>query len=303
MKRYINQYKYYLRSEKLYSVNTMKSYIGDCQAYVDYLEKTHSVINPLDITKTHIEAYIKNEKRKRTKHSSIARKISAIKSFHKYLLVEKYVKVDYSKNIETPKLEKKLPQVLSFEEVELILDNLPNESALDKRNKAMVELMYATGIRVSEMISLDIGDIHLNMGFIQVRGKGNKERMLPIGEMSIDALREYITESRIVLNKKNNEALFLNYMGNRISRQSFWKFIKEYSDYIGIKKEISPHKLRHSFATHLLESGVDLRMVQELLGHEDISTTQIYTHINKKRLKSVYEENHPRARKTGDNDV
>ncbi|XMB87324.1 site-specific tyrosine recombinase XerD [Mycoplasmatota bacterium WC44] len=298
MQRYINQFKYYLRVERGYSSNTLNSYVNDCSMYVNYLEKTHKIKRPEDINKDHIQGFIKNEKRKHSQASTISRKLSAIKSFHKYMLLEKYVREDVSNTIETPKIEKKLPTVLSFEEVELLMDNLPSISAVDIRNKTMMEVLYATGIRVSELVNLNIEDIHLNMGFIHVRGKGNKERIVPIGEIAENTLREYIINSRTILNKKNsNEALFLNYQGNRISRQSFWKFITKYADSIGLEKEISPHKLRHSFATHLLENGVDLRVVQELLGHEDISTTQIYTHINKKHLKDVYNKAHPRANK------
>ncbi|QVK20222.1 site-specific tyrosine recombinase XerD [Mycoplasmatota bacterium] len=298
MKRYINQFKYYLRSERFYSHNTLESYINDCKLYINYLGNTHNIADPRGIKKTHIQSFIRNEKRKNSKTSTISRKLSAIKTFHKYLLLEKYVNEDVSKTVEAPKLEKKLPSVLSFQEVEIILDNLPEETIIDIRNKTMVELLYATGIRVSELVNLDVADIHLNMGFIHVKGKGNKERIVPIGEIAETVLRKYIIESRTVLNKKNVQgALFLNYQGNRISRQSFWKFLKKYAKEVGIEKDISPHKLRHSFATHLLENGVDLRVVQELLGHEDISTTQIYTHINKSHLQSVYEKAHPRAKK------
>ena len=298
MKRYINQFKYYLKSEKFYSENTLKSYVNDCTHYSKYLENTHKLSDPRGIKKDYIQSFIRNERRKNSQSSTISRKLSAIKSFHKYLLLEKYVNEDVSKTVEAPKIDKKLPTVISLEEVEIILDNLPSETMIDIRNKTMVELLYSTGMRVSELIGLDVEDVHLNVGYVHVKGKGNKERIIPMGEIAVIALREYIIKSRTVLNKKNiHTALFLNYQGNRISRQSFWKFLSTYADSIGIKKHISPHKLRHSFATHLLESGVDLRVVQELLGHEDISTTQIYTHVTKSHLKSVYEKAHPRAKK------
>ena len=298
MQKYLNQFKYYLKVERGYSKNTLDSYLNDCTAFINYITKTHRIKLLHEIEKNHIQGFLKNEKRKYSKASTISRKLSAIKSFLKFLLLEKLISEDVSNTIETPKIGKQLPTVLSLEEVELILDNLPNEKPLEIRNKTMIELLYATGIRVSELVNLDLEDIHLNNGFIHVKGKGNKERIVPMGEIAEIALRNYIINSRLVLNKRNiHDALFLNYQGTRISRQSFWKFLTNYTKEIGIKKQVSPHKLRHSFATHLLENGVDLRVVQELLGHEDISTTQIYTHINKSHLKEVYIKAHPRARK------
>jgi integrase/recombinase XerD len=241
--------------------------------------------------------FLNNEKRKRSKMSTIQRKLSAIKSFHAFLLLEKIVDDNVTAEIVSPKQEKKLPTVLSMEEVELILLKLEDDTPINKRNKSMVELMYATGMRVSELINLNIEDIHLNNEFIHVKGKGNKERIIPINDIAIKVLQDYIINGRIVLNKQNrHDALFLNYLGNRISRQSFWKFLTKHCESVGITKHINPHKLRHSFATHLLENGVDLRLVQELLGHEDISTTQIYTHIDKSHLKEIYNGAHPRAR-------
>jgi len=246
--------------------------------------------------------FLSNEKRKHSQTSTVQRKLSAIRSFHSFLVLEKIVDSNITNEIESPKKEKKLPTVLSMDEVELILSELKGETPIEKRNKSMVELMYATGMRVSELINLNIEDIHLNNEFIHVKGKGNKERIIPINDIAIKAIQDYIINGRIVLNKQNrHDALFLNYQGNRISRQSFWKFLTNHTKSIGIDKHINPHKLRHSFATHMLENGVDLRLVQELLGHEDISTTQIYTHINKSHLKEIYNEAHPRAREDEEN--
>lgn len=297
MDRFLNQFRYYLKVERGFTQNTVNSYINDLKLYTTYLEKTHDIKNPIMIQKKHIQMYLSNEKRKHSKVSTIQRKLSAIRAFHKFLVLEKVVNSDETSQIESLKQEKKLPTVLSMEEVELILSELKDETPIDKRNKAMVELMYATGMRVSELVGLNVEDIHLNNEFIHVKGKGNKERIIPINDIAIDAIRDYIVEGRIVLNKQNKfDALFLNYQGNRISRQSYWKFLTKHCEEIGITKHISPHKLRHSFATHMLENGVDLRLVQELLGHEDISTTQIYTHINKSHLKEIYNVAHPRAR-------
>jgi len=304
LERFINQFRYYLKVERGFSVNTVNSYINDLKLYTSYLDKTHSITNPIKINKTHATMFLSNEKRKQAKVSTISRKLSSIRAFHRFLVLEKIVENDVTNSIETPKQVKSLPTVLSMDEVELILNELKGETPLEMRNKAMVELMYATGMRVSELTGLNVEDIHLTNEFIHVKGKGNKERIIPINDCAIDALRIYIIESRIVLNKHNvHDALFLNYQGNRISRQSFWKFLTKHCEMVGIKKHISPHKLRHSFATHLLENGVDLRLVQELLGHEDISTTQIYTHINKSHLRDVYNLAHPRAREDEEDEI
>jgi integrase/recombinase XerD len=297
MERFLNQYRYYLKVERGFAVNTVNSYLNDLKLYTSYIDKTHSIKNPIGIKPKHVQMFLNNEKRKRSKMSTIQRKLSAIKSFHAFLLLEKIVDDNVTAEIVSPKQEKKLPTVLSMEEVELILLKLEDDTPINKRNKSMVELMYATGMRVSELINLNIEDIHLNNEFIHVKGKGNKERIIPINDIAIKVLQDYIINGRIVLNKQNrHDALFLNYLGNRISRQSFWKFLTKHCESVGITKHINPHKLRHSFATHLLENGVDLRLVQELLGHEDISTTQIYTHIDKSHLKEIYNGAHPRAR-------
>lgn len=297
MERFLNQFRYYLKVERGFSLNTVNSYINDLKLYTAYLEKTHNIKNPIMITRKQAEMFLANERRKLSKVTTIQRKLSAIKSFHSFLVLEKVVESNITNEIEGPKQEKKLPTVLSMEEVDLILSELEDATPINKRDKAMVELLYATGMRVSELINLNIEDIHLNNEFIHVKGKGNKERIIPINDIAIKVLQDYIINGRVFLNKLNkHDAVFLNYQGNRISRQSFWKFLTKHCESIGITKHINPHKLRHSFATHMLENGVDLRLVQELLGHEDISTTQIYTHINKSHLKEIYNEAHPRAR-------
>lgn len=294
---YLKEFRVYLRVERGFSDNTIRSYINDCTFYLDYAKKTYSVNRIQDLTSEHVTRFLKNERRKHSTTSTISRKLSAIKSFHRYLSLQHQIP-NITSNIEAPKIEKKLPDVLSMEEVEKLLNNLPTKSASDNRNKAMVETLYATGIRVSELINLDLKDLHLNEGYIHVTGKGNKDRIIPINDIATKVIINYLSEYRIRLNKTNtNEALFLNIHGRRITRQAFWKFLTDYAKKEGITKQLSPHKLRHSFATHLLENGVDLRFVQELLGHEDISTTQIYTHVESKHLKNEYNKALPRARK------
>ncbi|MDD4001102.1 MAG: tyrosine recombinase, partial [Bacilli bacterium] len=219
-----------------------------------------------------------------------------IKSFHRFLFLEKYISRNVTKLISAPKQEKKLPIVLSIEEVDLLLNSLSTNTPLEIRNKAMIETMYSSGLRVSELIGLKLENLHLQMGFIKVFGKGRKERIIPIGEIAIEAIKDYLNASRpILLHGKKNEFLFLNKFGGQISRISFWKVLKQATINAGITKDISPHTLRHSFASHMLERGLDLRLIQELLGHEDISTTEIYTHIKNTKLKEVYLGAHPRA--------
>ena len=222
--------------------------------------------------------------------------LSSIRLFHQFLIRESITKQDPSLHIETPKKARKLPDILSMKEVDKLLA-VPTTTALGIRNKAMLELMYATGLRVTELVSLKINDLHLTMGFLRCMGKGSKERIVPLGNIAIQAINTYLDESRGKLLKKNTDTgiLFLNQHGRPMTRQGFWKVLKQITKDANIYKNITPHTLRHSFATHLLENGADLRAVQEMLGHADISTTQIYTHVTKARLKDIYQSHHPRA--------
>lgn len=212
------------------------------------------------------------------------------------MIRDQIVQHDASLHIDTPKPDRLLPAVISFEEVEKLLE-IKERNPLAIRNKAMLELLYATGLRVTELVSLELSDLHLKMGFVRCIGKGNKERIIPLGDIAKEAIEDYLAHSRNHLVKKNQQeqALFVNHHGRPLSRQGFWKIIKAVALNAGLTKEITPHTLRHSFATHLLENGADLRAVQEMLGHADISTTQIYTHITKTRLKDMYDQFHPRA--------
>lgn len=293
----LKEYEYYLKITKGLSSNSISSYTTDLREYIMFLNKNYLLKEPVNITKQHIRNFISRLKRKNNTASSISRKMSAIRSFHKYMLIEKIVYSNIATGISLPKKEKKLPLVLSVNEIDALMIAADGDEPLELRNRAMLELLYGSGLRITELIELRLVDLHLNMGFINVTGKGNKERIIPIGDEGQYALKRYIDRGRSELKKVMGDIIFVNNRGNKISRVGFYKTLKRLAIKAGITKDISPHTLRHSFATHLLENGVDLRMVQELLGHEDISTTQIYTQINKKQLKSVYEEFHPRSYK------
>jgi integrase/recombinase XerD len=278
-------------------VHSIKGYTSDLEDYIAYLERNYSLKDPNKITKTYIKNYMAALKRRDTKASSVSRKLSAIRSFHKFLLSEKLVSENIAIQIKQVKKEKPLPTVLSLEEIELMLNLLDGEEPLKMRNKAIVELLYGSGLRVSELIQLTLGDLHINRRFINIVGKGNKERIIPLGDESAFALKTYLEKSRSKLKKDLGDIVFVNARGSSISRIGVYKMLKQLASEAGITKTVSPHTLRHSFASHLLENGVDLRMVQELLGHEDVSTTQIYTHIHKQTLKTVFKKAHPRAMK------
>ena len=294
MEKYIREFHYYLISELHLSDNTWHSYESDVSQYINYIVKYRNVNEPNDITLSDLRSYIDALNRKKIVPSSQSRKLSAIKSFHKFMVKEKIVSEDITSAIDLPKQVKKLPTVLSVEEVDMLLNSLTNNTPIESRNKAMIELAYASGLRVSELVGLTLPDLHLDAGFVQVHGKGNKERIVPVGEIAIDSLNNYINNDRMKLMKKHTDILFLN---GRDGGQGFFLIIKEKVKASGINKEISPHKLRHSFASHLLKNGVDLRLIQELLGHENISTTERYTHIQNDDLIKTYEYAHPRARK------
>lgn len=296
MKYLINEYQYYLKREKGLSQNTITAYLRDLEQYRGYLEKNFELTKVELITRNHIESFMKSLSKKALSSKSLSRKLTAIKGFHQFLLIENEITVNVAYDIESPKIEKSLPQVLTVQEVIKIIEAIKGTDPLSLRNQALLELIYGSGLRVSELLDLKVPDIHLLEGFVRVTGKGNKEREVPLGEMSVLALRLYLTKSRNQLTINSIDYLFLNQDGQRLSRQGFFKILKKIAKIAGIDRDISPHTLRHSFATHLLEAGVDLRTLQELLGHEDIQTTQIYTHISQKHLKDVYLNTHPRAK-------
>lgn len=291
-----NEYGYYLKREKGLSENTIDAYLRDITQYIGFLDKYRKIKRVDQITKTDILAYLKSLKNRNLSAKSTSRKLSSIKGFHQFLLLEKETSEDVSSAIEAPKIERNLPDVLSVDEVIRLIEHVKGTEPLDLRNLALLELIYGSGLRVSELLNLKISDIHLTASYVKILGKGSKERQVPLGQMSVIALREYLTKGRPQLIKIENNFLFLNQYGNKLSRQGFFKLLKKIAKDSNITKEVSPHTLRHSFATHLLEAGIDLRTLQELLGHEDISTTQIYTHISQKHLKESYLDAHPRAK-------
>jgi integrase/recombinase XerD len=295
VEKYITDFIHYLSVEKGLAQNTLESYGRDLDQFHTYLveEGVHSIQG---VNRNTLLGYMSFQQQSGKASSSVCRSLAAIKSFFRFLLQENILSIDPTADFESPKQEKRLPKVLSTTEVDRLLNQPNPTNPSGKRDKAMLEVLYATGIRVSELVSLNLNDLYLENGFIRCFGKGSKERIVPIGETAIKWTHDYIQLGRNgLLKKKNSQALFLNCRGDRLSRQGFWKIIKKYAKACKIRKEIMPHTMRHSFATHLLENGADLRSVQEMLGHADISTTQIYTHITRNRLKEVYSKTHPRA--------
>ncbi len=283
--------------EKGLSPNTKRSYENDLKVYYNYLKKRHKEnFNVIDITQEDIELFLKENTIKKDKTTTIAHKLTVIKNFHAYLTKEKITKKNISLAIARPKLQKALPQTLSIKEVESLLDISLN-TAYDYRNKAMLELLYSTGLRVSELVNITVNNIDFNNCVIRIVGKGNKERIVPIGEYSMYYLNLYRNKRHELRKTINDEALFLNNHGKKITRQGFFKILKKILKEKNLPEEVSPHTLRHSFATHLLKKGADLRSIQEMLGHSDISTTKIYTHISDEQVKQDYKKYHPREKK------
>ncbi|MDR7236986.1 site-specific tyrosine recombinase XerD [Neobacillus drentensis] len=285
----------YLFIEKGSAQNTIMAYERDLQSYLRYLKNIESVLSLNDVQRVHIVHFLRFLKEQGKSSKTLARHIASVRAFHQFLLRAKATGQDPSVQIETPRLERSLPNVLSLQEVETLMETPKLEDHFGIRDKAMLELLYATGIRVSELIGLEIDNVQLTMGF--VRCNGNKERIIPIGRAAADAIKQYLDygRPRFISMKQQDNALFLNHQGKRLTRQGFWKILKKLAKEAGIEKELTPHTLRHSFATHLLENGADLRAVQEMLGHSDISTTQIYTQVSKAKIKDVYSKFHPRA--------
>lgn len=304
MQGYVTEFKNYIKGELHKSANTSDAYIRDVNDYVKYLEDVRSIKEPEDIKVEDIRAYFAALKRRHLAASSQSRKLSAIKKFHKYLMLEKYTKTNVTVAVSNPKLEKKLPTVLTIEEVDMLLNSLNLKTPKDMRNKAMIDITYSCGLRVSELVNLKMNDIHLDLGFIKVLGKGSKERIIPLGEMATDSVEYYLKNGRPYLAKKPSDYVFLSSKtGEAMTRENFFIMIKKQAKDAGIMKKVSPHKLRHSFASHLLERGLDLRMIQELLGHENISTTEIYTHISNPKLVKTYLENHPRSKERNNDEI
>jgi len=293
----IEDYIHFIQVERQLSDNTLASYRRDLETYVNFLQEVEAMSDFRKVERTSILRHLEQLRMQGKTSRTVARHISSIRSFHQFLLREKRAETDPTVHLEMPTIEQKLPNILSIEEIEALL-MAPNRSKpLGVRDVAMLELLYGSGMRISELIALDLSDIHLTMGFVRVFGKGGKERIIPLGKSALSALNHYLNSARGQLQGKypKTDAFFINQRGKRLTRQGCWKLMKEHALKAGIQHESTPHTLRHSFATHLVENGADLRAVQEMLGHADISTTQIYTHISKTRLSEVYKQFHPRA--------
>lgn len=297
MKVLVEEFIRYLAVERGLSDNTLDSYFGDLRQYLDFL-KSQGISSFSETSKATVVEYLTKLQQEGKAPATLSRHLAALKSFYQFLVAEQLISDSPTENLETPRLAKKLPSVLSIQQVEHLLQQPDTSQPAGLRDKAMLELIYATGLRVTELVSLNLDDLNLDIKYVRCMGKGSKERIIPVGSIAAHHVGVYLEHGRVKLVKTPGEkALFLNHHGRRLTRQGFWKILKKYAKAAGIKQKITPHTLRHSFATHLLENGADLRVVQELLGHADISTTQIYTHLTTGHIKEVYDRTHPRATK------
>lgn len=294
MKGTLYDFLTFLQVERGLSRNTVQSYRYDLEHFAAFLAGQGCKLE--HATQFAILSFLNYQHQQNRSARTRSRKLAAMRAFYRYLLQERRIAADPTENLTSPKLEKVLPRVLSVQDIELLLSQPDAGTVIGLRDKAMLELLYATGMRVSEMLGLNTEHLNLDLGFVRCLGKGSRERIIPVGEVAVRYTREYLSRARLKLRKNAWErAVFLNRNGNRLTRQGFWKILKGYARRAGIPKEITPHVLRHSFATHLLENGADLRAVQEMLGHADVTTTQIYTHLSQGKLREVYDKAHPRA--------
>lgn len=294
---YIKGYKSFLALEKSLSENSIEAYLRDVERLTQFLELKAYNISPKEIELTHLQQFLVWVNELGLSATSQARTISGIKGFYKYLLLEDIVNTDPTAMLETPKLGRKLPDVLNVDDINAIIDAIDLSKSSGQRNKAMLETIYSCGLRVSELVNLKISNLYFNDGFIKVTGKGDKERLVPIGNTAIKYINIYKNEVRCheQAQKEQEDFLFLNGRGKKLSRVMVFTIIKQLATKIGLKKHISPHTFRHSFATHLIEGGADLRAVQEMLGHESITTTEIYTHLDREYLRQAIIQFHPRS--------
>lgn len=294
MNTYVKEYTSFMTDIRHKSLNTVESYKRDVTQYISYLDGT-GVTDISSTTKTTVLSYLLYLQKEGRASSTVSRTLASLRSYYLFMMQNGVVKSNPTSNLEAPHVEKKIPKILSGEEVELLLEQPKNCDNKGIRDKAMLELLYATGIRVSELINLDVSDVNVPMSFVRCKG-GKKERIIPMGHQTKDALENYINNVRKYMVKDENEtALFVNCSGARLSRQGFWKLIKYYQHIAGIETDITPHTLRHSFAAHLLENGADLHSIQEMMGHADISSTQVYSRMMNSKIKDVYAKAHPRA--------
>jgi len=302
MRQEIQSFLNHLLIEKGFSGNTIDAYRNDLNQLANFVEELTVVQGSRQewssVDRNLLISYILNLKERNYASATVARKVAAVKSFFDFLVAEGALRSDPTENLSSPKVGKSLPTPLAAAEVAALLAEPAKLSSPEaKRDEAMIELLYASGMRISELVALNMGDVNLGAGFVRCLGKGSKERIIPIHERAVHVIEEYIEQARpVLLRNKEEEALFLNRRGERLTRQGFWLLLKAYAKAAGIKKEVTPHTLRHSFATHMLSGGADLRAVQELLGHANISSTQIYTHLTSEHVRHSYEKAHPRAK-------
>ena len=294
---HIKHFGHYLKLERSLSENSVEAYVRDAVKLQQFMEMTHPKISPLSVTAKHLQGFLQYVNELGMSAYSQARILSGIKGFFKYMMFEELIEKDPTELIEGPKIGRKLPDTLSYPEIEKLLEAIDLSKPEGGRNRAMLEVLYSSGLRVSELVDLKINNIYFDVGFLRVIGKGNKERLVPIGRDALKYLKIYIQEIRVhtPVQKGSEADVFLNRRGKRLSRVTVFTVIKELARKIGLKKTISPHTFRHSFATHLIEGGADLRAVQEMLGHESITTTEIYTHLDRDYLRQVITEFHPRS--------
>lgn len=291
MEALLQDYQTYLKDSRKLSSNTLESYHRDLQQFMHYLSD-EGIRHPKDVSHTTLLTYCSNLEKKGKAVSTIARNVASLRCFYQYLFHVNVMENNPAEALEAPRGPKKMPSTLSFQEVERLLKQPAGKGFKPARDRAMLELLYATGLRVSELITLNVTDVDFNLGFIRCCHDRSKERIIPLGSKAVEAVIDYLDHYRP---KNGQKSIFLNVQGKPLSRQGFWKIIKTYASQAGIDKPITPHTLRHSFATHLLQNGADIQAVQEMMGHSDISTTQVYAQMIRSRIKDVYNKAHPRA--------
>ena len=295
--QHIKHFGDYLKLERSLSGNSIEAYVRDIEKLQQFMEMAHKEVSALKVTSKHLQGFLTYVNELGMSAHSQARILSGVKAFYKYLLFEELAEKDPTALIEGPKLGRKLPDTLSYPEIELLLEAIDMSTPEGSRNRAILEVLYSSGLRVSELVELKMNNVYFDVGFLRVIGKGNKERLVPIGKDALKFLKIYKEQIRvhIPVQKGFESYMFLNRRGKKLSRVMIFTIIKQLAERIGLKKVISPHTFRHSFATHLIEGGADLRAVQEMLGHESITTTEIYTHLDREYLRQVIQEFHPRS--------
>jgi integrase/recombinase XerD len=295
----LNDYRSYLKLERAFSDNTVEAYLRDVRKLIDFFKLQSIALAPHEVKKEHLEDFVKWTATSGVGANSQTRIISGVRAFFKFLLVDDAIHDDPTEFLKRPRMEKKLPEVLAIAEVQAMIDSIDLSSVHGLRNRAMLETLYACGLRVSELTTLKVSNLHLDTGFVKVIGKNNRERIVPIGEIAVKHIKLYLESVRrhlVKVKKQDEDILFLNHRGTQLTRVMVFKIVKETAERAHVKKNVSPHTFRHSFATHLVEGGADLRAVQDMLGHESVTTTEVYTHLDKEYLKETILQFHPRSR-------